>query len=136
MSSDSHQRKQELLIRLSETRINVIDEAEALAFSVKKSFSWIRPVTHALTGRGAGAAASLGVAVAGFLVARGVVKLIFPSSHRQQGGEAASHSSMGSVIKTSLWSILAASVLPAVKQMLQQVANRKISDFVAKFLSR
>lgn len=134
MSPDSHQRKQELLIQLSETRINVIDQAEAMASSVKKSFAWIRPATHLLTGRGTGLALSLGVVVAGFLFTRGVMKLVFPSSHRKQGSGGTS--SMGSVIKTSIWSMVAASVLPAVKQIVQQTANRKISDLVAKFLSR
>ena len=138
MSPDRNQRKQKLLIRLSESRLGVIDEAEALGKSIKKSFSWIRPVGRALTGKKAGII-SLGAVVAGFLLVRGASKLIF-SSHARQGGNPASgdgrHFSLFDLLKTSLLSIATASLVPAFKQVVQQTASRKISDIFAKYLSR
>lgn len=139
MSPDRDQRKQELLIRLSESRLGVIDEAEALRNSIRNSFSWLRPAASLLSGKRAGAI-SLGAALAGLLLARGAGKLFFPSHHHSRNGGQVPGDTHGSslmgILKTTLVSILTASLVPALKQAVQQSASRKISDLVGKYLSR
>lgn len=125
MSSNRHQRKQELIESLAVSRLEILDETEnvgrkfdhALSFSGKFGFL---VKNHPV--------ASSGAAVLGGLALVKLLSSLFHSSrhHHDAGAREAGNRGIIKLVGGSLWGMLLASATPVVKDWVQGVVKRKL----------
>ncbi|MEG2327508.1 MAG: hypothetical protein RSB48_04355 [Akkermansia sp.] len=127
MSANSNQRKQELLIHLAETRLNIIDDVECISKRVHHSLGWLVSLKHGFIKKSI--TTSIGAAIVGIISASLLGKLVLGASHSN------TVRASGGVIATGgrfLWGAIMASALPLLKDLFQKTISRKFAHYLDK----
>lgn len=130
MSANCDQRKQELLIRLAESRIEMLDGAEKITSRVEDSLDWLGTIRSGISRNPVLWIG--GAAVAGLLAVKVAGGLLF--SRHQHATPATVGSSRGflSVFLSGIFKLLVMAALPSLKTVAENLFRNRISSWMEK----